>query len=354
MPYLSSISIINFKDRISQTEVRNYAEGLFAPSFPNIQKIMGIFDNTEIQTRNFCYPLKEYIHLGGFGERNDAYIRITLDAAVEAVEQCIQRAGITGSEVTDLIFVSSTGLATPSLDALLMHRMKLNPYLRRTPIFGLGCAGGVAAMAKANAMAMAEPKAVVLTVVAELCSLTFLKSDYTKSNFVASSLFSDGVAAFVVKGDEVEATEPFHIGLLNGQSHLYPDSVDVMGWDFRDEGFRVLFSQDIPTIIRKEVKPDIEAFLHSHSLALEDISEFIFHPGGKKVLTAYLEALNQEGDFLENTRIIMQQYGNMSSATVLYVLERCLRVGFKEGYGLMAAMGPGFSSELFLLDMKMR
>lgn len=226
----------------------------------------------------------------------------------------------------------------------------MNPHTNRMSIFGLGCAGGVSGVAKANAIAQSNPKAVVLLVSVELCSLTFLRRDFSKSNFVAASLFSDGIAACLIVGDAFKSKST--INILASGSKLYFDSLDVMGWEFLDVGFKVLFSENIPSIIDQNIKADIVDFLAKNDLVLSDIKNFIFHPGGKKVLTAYADALAVKGDFLKITRETMNDYGNMSSSTVLYVLEKFLNNNFETGYGLMVAMGPGFSSEMVLLDMK--
>lgn len=219
-------------------------------------------------------------------------------------------------------------------------------------LFGMGCAGGVAGFAKASTLAMANPNAVVLLVVVELCSLTFLRNDLSKSNFIGTSLFADGVSALIITGDNHTNSAQSQVFYLASQSKFYNDTLDVMGWEFLDNGFKVLFSKDIPTIIFNNISKDIISFLDKHQLKLSDIKNFIFHPGGKKVLSAYEEALKVKGDFLKNTREIMNEYGNMSSATVLYVLHRFLTQGFDDGYGLMVSMGLGFTCEMALLQMK--
>lgn len=216
----------------------------------------------------------------------------------------------------------------------------------------MGCAGSVAGFAKASTLAMANPNAVVLLVVVELCSLTFLRNDLSKSNFIGTSLFADGVSALIITGDNHTNSAQSQVFYLASQSKFYNDTLDVMGWEFLDNGFKVLFSKDIPTIIFNNISKDIISFLDKHQLKLSDIKNFIFHPGGKKVLSAYEEALKVKGDFLKNTREIMNEYGNMSSATVLYVLHRFLTQGFDDGYGLMVSMGPGFTCEMALLQMK--
>ena len=352
MPFISSVSKIDLPHKIAQQEAKEQARSMFAENFPQVDRLIHAFDNTEIVTRNFCEPLDYYTIPNTFEERNDEYLKMSLAWSVKAIEECVIKANIRKEDITDILFVSTTGLATPSLDALIINDMRLNPHINRMPIFGLGCGGGVSGMAKANALAKANPDAVVLLVAVELCSLTLLRNDYSKSNFIGSSLFSDGIAACIVKGDN----HPNDTGVTYqaSSSKLYYDSLEVMGWDFKDTGFKVLFSKDIPTFINEHVREDIDRFLTAQGLALSDIKNFIFHPGGKKVLDAYTDALGVEGDFLQKTRSVMNNYGNMSSVTVLYVLEKFMNEGFEDGYGLMMAMGPGFSSEMVLLKMKNR
>jgi len=351
VPSLVSVSKIDFPYKTDQQKVKQYAKELFAPSFPQVERMMSAFDNTEIKTRNFCKPLDYYSTLHTFQEHNAEYIKVSLEYSVKAIEECISSAQINKNKITDIIFISTTGLSTPSLDALIVNEMKLNQNISRTPIFGLGCAGGVAGFSKASILAKANPDAVVLLVTVELCSLTFLRNDFSKSNFIGSSLFADGVAACIITGDNYKNKTKNSITFLATQSKLYYDTLDVMGWEFLDKGFKVLFSQDIPTIITENIRNDVDSFLEKHQLTLSDIKNFIFHPGGKKILTAYEEALSVEGDFLKNTREVMKDYGNMSSVTVLYVLERFFSQGFEEGYGLMLSLGPGFSSEMLLLKI---
>ena len=350
MPSITAVSKIELPHKISQQEVKEQAQLMFSANFPQTNRLIFAFDNTEIKTRNFCKPLSYYTSTTTFEERNLEYINTALEYSVQAVEDVIKKAGINKEDITDIIFLSTSGLATPSLDALIINKMRLNPNIRRMPIWGLGCAGGVSGMAKANAFAKANPDAVVLLVAVELCSLTLIKSDYSKSNFIGSSLFSDGIAACIIKGDNHGTDKT--VTYFDASSKLYYDSLDVMGWEFQDTGFKVLFSKDIPTFINEHVQEDITRFLQKHDLQLSDIKNFIFHPGGKKVLDAYADALPVEGDFLKKTREVMNDNGNMSSVTVLYVLEKFLEQGYEDGYGLMMAMGPGFSSEMVLLKMK--
>lgn len=349
MPFIASVSKIDLPHRIPQQEAKERARAMFAENFPQVDRLIQAFDNTEIVTRNFCEPVSYYIAPNTFEERNEEYLQQALMWSVKAIEDCIKVANIDKSEITDILFVSTTGLATPSIDALIINQMRLNPHINRIPIFGLGCGGGVSGMAKANALAKANPDAVVLLVAVELCSLTLLRNDYSKSNFIGSSLFSDGIAACIVMGDD--RTGDKRVKYQASSSKLYYDSLEVMGWGFKNTGFKVLFSKDIPTFINENIREDIDNFLATQGLELSNIKNFIFHPGGKKVLDAYTDALNLEGDSLQKTRLVMNDYGNMSSVTVLYVLEKFMNEGFEDGFGLMLAMGPGFSSEMVLLQM---
>lgn len=349
MPSIASVSGVSLPYKVKQQDVKAQARALFAEHFAGVDRLMPAFDNTEIVTRNFCKPITYYAEPNTFEQRNDDYIENALKYSVQAIEEAVTKAGVNKEDITDLIFVSTTGLATPSIDALIINKMRLNPHINRIPVWGLGCGGGVSGMAKANTLAKANPDAVVLLVAVELCSLTLIKNDYSKSNFIGSSLFSDGIAAVIVKGDNHKATG---ITCLAASSKLYYDSLEVMGWDFTDTGFKVLFSKDIPTFIHENIRADIDAFLAKQNLDLKDIKNFVFHPGGKKVLDAYTDSLQVEGDFLHNTRQVMNDNGNMSSVTVLYVLQKFIDEGYRDGYGLMLAMGPGFSSEMVLLDMK--
>ncbi|QXV65159.1 type III polyketide synthase [Mucilaginibacter sp. 21P] len=351
MPHIKAVSGVNLPFKVPQQDVKGQARALFAGNVEHADRLLQAFDNTGIITRNFVKPIEWYGESNTFEQRNNDYIDIALQYSIQATEQALEEAGVSKDQLTDIIFVSTTGLATPSIDALIINNMRLPEHINRLPVWGLGCAGGVAGVARAAAIAKANPDAVVLLVAVELCSLTLIKNDYSKSNFIGSSLFSDGIAACIITGDNHDKDNK-QLTVKANSSKLYYDALDVMGWDFRDDGFKVVFSKDIPTIINKYIKDDIDQFLKKQGVQLSDISNFIFHPGGRKVLEAYMGALHIDEAQLANTRNVMTENGNMSSVTVLYVLERFLKQGFVDGLGLMLAMGPGFSSEMLLLDMK--
>lgn len=350
MPSLAAVSTIDFPYKIPQQTVRDFAKEVFASSFADIDRMLPVFDNTQIETRNLCEPLDWYLQTHTFEEQNREFIHLALEYSVRAVEACIASAGIPENDITDILFISTTGLATPSLDALIANQMRLNPHINRMSVFGLGCGGRVSGFAKACTLAKANPEAAVLLVAVELCSLTFLRNDPSKSNFIGSCLFADGVAACLITGDAYKHASQRKISFIAAESKLYYDTLDIMGWDFTDRGFKVLFSPGIPALVAANVRRDVTSFLTKHHLALSDIENFIFHPGGKKVLTAYEEALSLGNASLQTTREVMSEYGNMSSTTVLYVLQRFMNA-HKKGLGLMMSMGPGFSSEMVLLDM---
>lgn len=347
MPKIISVSSIDLPYRVPQAELKNFAEEVFSGAFTGISKLLDSFDNAQIDHRNFCVPVDFFYSEKSFKEKNDLYIEKTLEYSVKAIKECLLRSGISKEQVTDIIFVSTTGISTPSPDALIINAMRLDPSISRLPVWGLGCAGGTAGISKSNVIAKANPDAVVIVTAIELCSLTFIRKDLSKSNFIATGLFSDGAAAVLVCGDNVQTVSGPEI--IASKSRIYYDSLDVMGWDIVNDGFRVVFSKDIPSIVNRSVKQEIESFLAENDLELNDIKNFIVHPGGVKVIEAYINALNIHPDKFSTTRKILREYGNMSSATVLYVLDEFLKNGMQKGNSLMMSLGPGFSSEMVLI-----
>jgi alkylresorcinol/alkylpyrone synthase len=261
---------------------------------------------------------------------------------------------ITCQEIDAIFFISTTGIATPSIEARIMNLLPFLPHTKRIPIWGLGCAGGAAGLSRAYEYCLAFPKAKVLVLSVELCSLTFQRNDLSKSNFIGTSLFADGVACALVCGDDSnyseyrkKKTSPF---IIATQSTLMPDSLEVMGWDIKSNGLYVVFSRDIPHIIENWLKPNVTEFLEENPVDLKTINYFIAHPGGKKVIDAYVKSLEIPPSMTEVSLDVLKQFGNMSSATILFVLKRFMEKEIPEGaYGLGTALGPGFSSELHLM-----
>lgn len=354
-PRILSVATALPPHRAPQSETRQLATRMFGPSLSALdQRLLGVFDSAGIESRHFVRPLAWYETPRGFGEMNAAYLDHALDLSADAVGRALERCGLNARDIDHLVFVSSTGIATPSLDARLANRLGFRGDFRRSPLWGLGCAGGAAGLARARDFALADPGARVLLVAIELCSLTFQRLDVDRRNIVAASLFADGAAAVVVGGTRATAPRaPFRpLELLASRSTLWADTLDVMGWDVDDSGLHVVFSRDIPTIVRDWVRPNVESFLGSRGLGLDALAHVVAHPGGPKVLAAYCEALALPPEAFRHAFQVLRECGNMSSPTCLFVLERALAAGdFAAGdLGLLAALGPGFSSELVLLQ----
>ncbi|HAY32668.1 MAG TPA: 3-oxoacyl-[acyl-carrier-protein] synthase III C-terminal domain-containing protein [Ignavibacteria bacterium] len=354
MSEIITVSKTDMPYKILQSEMKKFADGIFRGKVPDAERLMSVFENSEIDERNLCVPLEYFNERKSFAERNSDYLKLTIDYSVTAIKDCLLRSGFSSDDITDIIFISSTGISTPSPDAFIINQLKLNKNINRYPVWGLGCAGGVAGIAKAKVIADSNPNALVALVTSELCSLTFLNDDFSKSNLVATSLFSDGVAAVLIKGDGLnfKKTNSERIEITDAMSRIYYDSTDVMGWEVTDAGLKVIFSKDIPTIVEDKLKPDIEMFLKRNDLKTDDIKNFVTHPGGIKVIDSYVRSLEIDPCNLDNTKYVLRKYGNMSSATVMYVLDRFICNGFTDGFGIMTSLGPGFSSEMVLLNIQ--
>ena len=320
---------------------------------------MSIFTNAQIDTRYFVAPLTwfgESHH--SFKERNDLHISSALAMSCAAARQAIERAGITATDVDYVVVVSSTGMATPSLDAMVIEALGMGRHTKRTPIWGLGCAGGVAGLSRAAEFTMAYPDKVALLVTVETCSVTFQFSDFSKKNFVATSLFADGAAAVIIAGEQRMQRLPPHpnrhqLEFIGSYSTLFANSGQVMGWDVLDTGLSVIFAPEIPARVARDMRSEVNQLLAQHALAPGDARHYVLHPGGARVLEAYMEGIGLQQDDLKYSWQILRQFGNMSSPTVLYVLERMLsdpaHMMQTGEYVIMGALGPGFSSELALL-----
>jgi alkylresorcinol/alkylpyrone synthase len=354
LAYISAVKTVKFPNKVTQSELKEFASNLFSESFKDTDRLLEVFDNTGISNRNLCVPVDFFSNDSSFHEKNNLFKKYALEYSIKAIEEILSASSIDKGRITDIISFTSTGLTTPSLDALIIDKMRLNANISRTPLWGLGCAAGVSALAKAKVIAHANPDAVILLIGIELCSLTFIRNDLSKSNFIATSLFSDGIAAVLVTGENSKQLikNEHSIKFTSSRSKLYYDSEDVMGWEFIDAGFKVVFSKDIPSLVNSLIKTDIKKYLEDNSLSIDELKNFVIHPGGTKVINAYVESLSIPRDKLKNTTDTLYEYGNMSSVTVFYVLEKFIKGGFEDGRGLMMSLGPGFSCEMLLLDMK--
>jgi alkylresorcinol/alkylpyrone synthase len=338
---------------VRQADVRAAAAAVFGDLLARDDgRLLAVFDSTGIEERHFCVPLEWFATPRGFAEANACYVEKGLELVETAARRLLDRAALRPQDVDHVVFVSSTGLSTPSLDARLANRLPLRGDVSRTPIWGLGCAGGAAGLARARDLALAHPDSRVLLLSLELCSLTFQRRDLDLRNFVATSLFSDGAAAALVCGERVEgAAGGPPLELLATRSTLWPDTLDVMGWGVDGEGLHVVFSRDIPAIVRERARPCLEGFLADHGLTVKRLDHLIAHPGGPKVLAAYAEALGLPLATFRHASEVLRTCGNMSSPTCLFVLERTLEAGdVRPGdTAVLTALGPGFASEIVLM-----
>lgn len=298
--------------------------------------------------RHLALPLAEYRSLSGFGAFNDAWIRVAQEVGEAAVRAALDDAALGVDAVDALLFVSVTGVATPSIDARLMNRLGLPSRVKRMPIFGLGCVAGAAGLARAADSVRAFPDQVAVLLSVELCSLTLQRRDLSIPNLISSGLFGDGAAAVVVVGAERPEPGP---RVVATRSVFYPDTEEVMGWEISEEGFRVVLSARVPEMARDHLAADADRFLADHGLGRGDVARWIAHTGGPKVLEAMEEGLELPEGALEATWRSLREVGNLSSASVLLVLADVLRESPPPpgSWGLVFAMGPGFCSELVLL-----
>ena len=349
-PTLMSLATSVPPYRFSQDEVAAWARGFFEQRFRDFDRMAGAFTNAGIATRHSCVPLDWYDRPHDWPERTRLYVDQSLALLERATIACLEQAGRAIDDVDAVVLVSSTGIATPTLDARLAQRLRMRRDLERLPIFGLGCAGGALGLARAAALARARPGTRVLFLAVELCGLTFRADDVSKSNVIAAALFGDGAAAALIETDGAAA--PSALGPTLGPSgdYTWPDSLDIMGWEVTNNGLGVLFSRDIPTLVRDQFAGALDAFLGRHALSRRAIDGFIVHPGGAKVLAALEDAFDLPAGGLDDARAVLRDYGNMSAATVLFVLRRALDRNVR-GLQLLSALGPGFTAGFQLLDM---
>ncbi|MEO8736968.1 MAG: type III polyketide synthase [Edaphobacter sp.] len=314
--------------------------------------------NCGVDFRNIMFPLDTLGTLSGFGPTNDAWITGALDLGQKAITAALDRAGLTPSDISAIFFTSVTGIACPSIDARLVNLMGFPPNVKRTPIFGLGCVAGAAGISRATDYVRAYPKQYALLLAVELCSLTWQDNDQSVANLVASGLFGDGAAAVVLAGEETAiAQRPTSVEdpcprVVNTLSTMYPDTEHLMGWRINDAGFNIVLSAEVPDLVTNELRHTVEGFLADNDLSMGHICSFIFHSGGPKVLRAMEASLDLPPGALAASWNSLRQRGNLSSASVLTVMEDFLmnRPGSPGCYSMIGAMGPAFCSELLLLQ----
>ncbi len=329
---------------LDQADVAKRVQIQFSKS-STVARLMPVFANTGIERRYSCVPIDWYYDAHDWTDRNRIYLESALNLLEAATRQALERAGLRVEDVGAIVVVSTTGIATPSLDALLMERMGMRRTVRRLPIFGLGCAGGAIGLARAGMVAQTNPGEHVLFLVVELCALSFRRDETTKSNIVATALFGDGAAAAIVSA---QGDGP---AIVDSGEYTWPDSLDIMGWDVANDGLQAIFSRDIPALVETKLRDAALTFLARRNLGLGDVDEFVCHPGGTKVLDALEDAYDVERGSMVHSRAVMREYGNMSAATILFVLDRLLNDASRSwNRALLSALGPGFTAGFALLE----
>jgi alkylresorcinol/alkylpyrone synthase len=314
----------------------------------NIERLEELHRAVGVGGRHLAVPLAQYRALTTFRARNDAWITAAVDLGAQAASAALDAAGLAPTDIDHLCFVTVTGLATPSIDARLVNRLGFRPDVTRTPIFGLGCVAGTAGTARVSDVLRAWPRRRALLLAVELCSLTLQRDDVSVANIISSGLFGDGAAALLMEGGDLDGEGPEVVATA---SVFYPNTERVMGWDFVDTGFKVVLSATVPDVVREHVRDDADNFLRAHGLSRGDITHWVAHTGGPKVLKAFEEALELPPAALERSWRSLREMGNLSSASVLFVLSELMASGDARpgDLGLMMAMGPGFCAELVLL-----
>ncbi|ARQ00303.1 type III polyketide synthase [Pseudorhodoplanes sinuspersici] len=340
---LSGVAVAVPEHVIRQSDAAAVATHLFSEKLRGFRRLAPIFENAGIRTRYSVRPLSWFYEPHGWADRMEAYIDGASRLFVRVATRAIQQSGLTAKEIDSVVVVSTTGFAAPSIEALVSSEMGFRPDIERVPIFGLGCAAGVSGLSVASRLATARPGTKVLFVAIELCSLAFRLDEPTPVNVVASALFGDGAAACILSadGDGVATVE-------STGEHLFADTLDIMGWRVDDPGLGIVLAQSLPPFVTSRIRPALAGILARHMLQLGDIDRFVCHPGGAKVLDALESALSIGQGALNDEREILADYGNMSSPTVLFVLDRAIRTGLPER-SAMVAMGPGFSTSCVTL-----
>ncbi len=315
-------------------------------------RIAKLHRRVQVKGRHLALPLEQYADIRDFGSANDAWIPQALDLGEKAIQDAFDQVGLLAEDVDAIIFNSVTGIASPSIDARLVNRMGFRSDIKRTPIFGLGCVAGAAAVSRAADYVRAYPEQVVLVLTVELCSLTLQREDDSVANLISAGLFGDGASAALVVGAErarhVDCKGP---EILDTRSVFYPDTEEVMGWKISEKGFQIQLSSAVPSVAREFLGGDVDRFLADQGMQRSDISSWVCHPGGPKVMLALQEALELEEDDIFLSWRNLSSMGNLSSASVLLILGDTIaeRRPARGDMGLMLAMGPGFCSELLLL-----
>ena len=319
---------------------------MFAGRFRDFERIRPVFENSGIEMRYSVQPVEWFHRPQDWQQRTEAFLDGATALFIDAAQKALADAGLSADDIDTVVTVSSTGVATPTLEARAHQAIGFRSDVTRVPVFGLGCAGGASGLALAAKLARADPGSHVLLVIVETCTLAFRDDSLTKSNIVATALFADGAAALVLT---TGSGKPGPRIVASGE-HLWPSTLDIMGWNVDPVGFTAVFSASIPTLVSERMRPAASAMLERSGETLEDIENFVFHPGGTKVIQALEPAFDLADGTLSAEREVLRNFGNMSAPTVIFVLQRKLEEGLC-GPTLLAALGPGFTGSFVRLEI---
>ncbi|HEY8004761.1 MAG TPA: hypothetical protein VIE16_11065 [Phenylobacterium sp.] len=341
--HLLSLATASPPHDLSQAEVLEAANDVFGARFPDFARMAPVFSHAGVRDRQFAMPPEWYLQPRNWPERAAAYDEVALDLFCAAASSALAEAGLEGADVDVIVTVSTTGLSTPSLEARAMTRLGFRSDALRVPVFGLGCAGGATGLALAARLATAQPGSRVLLVCVELCSLAFQLDSLSKADIVSLAIFGDGAAAAVLSSrGEGFAT------VTGAAEHTWPETLDIMGWRVEANGLGVILARALPPFIRKKIRPAVEQMLAAQRLEVADVDRFLCHPGGMKVIEAIEAAFELGQGALDHEREVLADHGNMSSPTVLFILDRARKAGLPKR-SVVAALGPGFTASTVTL-----
>ncbi len=332
---------------LTQEDAIRIGEKVFAAHRETFERLRPAYGNAGVAQRYSCQPADWYAQECDWKTRNDLYLRHARSLLARAGRAALETSGLDPAAIDAVVTVSTTGIATPSLEARLLGELGLREDVERLPIFGLGCAGGALGLARAAALAQTRPGRKVLLLVVELCALTFRQTDCSKANVIATALFGDGAAAAVLINDG--AADPGRPAIRGWGEHTWRDSLGVMGWSVENDGLGVIFSRDIPALIAQRFGPATDRYLAGQGLSRQALDGVICHPGGAKVIAALEESFGLASGTMSDARAVLRDYGNMSAATVLFVLARVMRREMT-GTHLLSALGPGFTAAYVTLE----
>lgn len=338
--------------RYGQRELAELATTLLPDGVATPSVVERFFRRVGVEQRYLALPAEAYAGLSGFGQRNDAWLSVAVPLGQAAITSALEDAGLAPRDVGALFTTTVTGIAVPSLDARLMNRLDFRSSVKRVPLFGLGCLAGAAGVARAADYLRAYPEEVAVLLAVELCSLTVQREDASVANVISTGLFGDGSAAVVLVGAAHPRATRARPIVVDSRSCFFRDTERVMGWDIVDGGFKIVLSPDVPKIAREGLPGLVDGLLADHQLGRDDIAAWVVHPGGPAVMAGVCDGLSLPPEALQHTRRSLAEVGNLSSASVLCLLDDFRRhVRPTPGsYGMLIAMGPAFSAEAVLLQ----